>query len=260
MTALERFLARLLTRSALSEQEADAIRSLQGEAVVTKARGIIVRPGQTTNVACLVERGLVGRFDQLSDGGRQIAEVYIPGDMCDLHSVAVPRTGWGITALTDTTTVRIPHSALLELADKFPNIRMAFWRDTVADASIMAKRLSVLGRLKAKARLAHFICGMGLRMEQARLGTRTHFPLPLTQAQLADVLGITLTHIHTCLTALRRQGRIRLEDDVVEILDLDYLMDCAQFDPSYLLLSSAKTLAAPGHEKESAAKTRELAD
>jgi CRP-like cAMP-binding protein len=122
------------------------------------------------------------------------------------------------------------------LTDKYPNIAMAFWRDTVADASILAKWISVLGRRKAKARLAHLICGMGLRMEQAHLGRRTQFSLPLTQAQLADVLGLTLTRVHSCLTALQREGKIDKQGSEIEVRDLAYLEDCAQFDPRYLLL------------------------
>lgn len=234
--ALERFVARLRARSALTDEEAEAMLALPGREVGTSAHGVIVRPGQTVTEACLVVRGLVGRFDQLQDGSRQITELHIPGDMCDLHSVAVPRAGWGILALTATTTMRIPHVHLRELAHKYPGIALAFWRDTVADASILAKWISVLGRRKAKARLAHLICGMGLRMEQANLGRRTQFSLPLTQAQLADVLGLTLTRVHSCLTALQREGRIDKQGSEIEVRDLDYLIDCAQFDPGYLLL------------------------
>lgn len=241
LSALERFVARLRRRSSLSDNEANAILALEGHEVGTSARSVIVHPGQTVDAACLVVRGLVGRFDQLLDGTRQITALHVPGDMCDLHSVAVPQAGWGIEALTASTTLRIPHDQLHHLALEYPAIALAFWRDTVADASILAKWISVLGRRKAKARLAHLICGMGLRMEQANLGRRSHFSLPLTQAQLADVLGLTLTRVHSCLTALQREGRIDKQGSEIQVLDLDYLVHCAQFDPRYLLLESGES-------------------
>lgn len=236
MEPLERFVRRLRLRSPLSDEEAAAICALQGREVATKARGTIVRPGQDTTEACLVVRGLVGRYDQLPDGARQITELHIPGDMCDLHSVAVPRASWGIQALCAATTFRVPHKDILDLTARYPAIAMAFWRDTVADASILQKWIGVLGRRKAKARVAHLILGMGLRMEQAGLAPRTCFSLPMTQSQFADVLGLTLTHVHSCLTALRKSKRIHMQGSQIEVLDPDYLIDCAQFDPRYLLL------------------------
>ena len=237
---LERFLSRLRRRSALSEREAEAILALDGRLLDTAAREVLVRPGQTVDEACLVVRGMLARFDQLCDGTRQITALHIPGDMCDLHSVAFPHAGWGIAALPGSTTLQIPHRQLLDLIRDYPGIALAFWRDTVADASILAKHVAVLGRRKAKARLAHLICGMGLRMEQAGLGTRTRFSLPLTQAQLADVLGLTLTRVHSCLTALQRERRIDRQGSQIEVIDLPYLENIAQFDRRYLLLEDSE--------------------
>ena len=146
---LRKFLARLLLRSELSEEERQAILALDGDVVRTVAHRDIVRPGQTIDYACLVIGGLAGRFDQLASGKRQITALHIIGDMCDLHSVAVPHTGWGIEALSDTLTLRIPHHALRNLTVSNPRIAFAFWRDTIADASILAKWISALGRRAA---------------------------------------------------------------------------------------------------------------
>ncbi len=234
-SALERFADRLRLRSNLSREETEAILALKGREVRSKARTVIVRPGQTIDFACLVVQGVVGRFDQLLDRTRQITALHIPGDMCDLHSVAVPHAGWGIEALTASTTIRVPHDALRKLTADYPALALAFWRDTIADASILAKWVSAIGRRKANARLAHLICEMGVRMEQAHLGRRTRFKLPLTQTQLADVLGLTLTHVHSCLTALRREEILDLNGYDICVNDLDHLIEIAQFDPAYLL-------------------------
>ena len=235
-SALERFVDRLRLRSDLSKEEVGTILALPGREVRSKARTVIVRPGQTIDFACLVVQGVVGRFDQLLDRTRQITALHIPGDMCDLHSVAVPHAGWGIEALTASITIRIPHEALRNIAAAHPAIALAFWRDTIADASILAKWVSAIGRRKANARLAHLICEMGVRMERAHLGRRTRFRLPLTQTQLADVLGLTLTHVHSCLTALRREGVLDINGYDFNVNDLDHLVEIAQFDPAYLLL------------------------
>ena len=236
--ALERFLDRLMLRSLLSQEEREAILALEGREVFTAAHCDIVRPGQTVDFACLVIDGLAGRFDQLANGHRQITALHIPGDMCDLHSVAVPHAGWGIEALTGTNTLRVAHEALRELTIKFPAIAYAFWRDTIADASILAKWISALGRRSAKARMAHLICEMGIRIEQANLGTRNLFRLPATQAQLADVLGVTTVHLNRTFQTLRRDGLLFTDGTTIQVPDFDRLRSTAEFDIQYLLLDT----------------------
>ena len=234
--ASRRFLARLLLRSRLSDAEQAAILALPGRERRVAAHRDIVRPGQKMDHACLVANGLAGRFDQLANGQRQITALHIPGDMCDLHSVVVPRAGWGIEALSDSVVVDVPHAALAGLAAEHPRIAFAFWRDTVADASILAKWISALGRRGAKARLAHLLCEMGLRMEQAALGERDRYRLDTTQAQLADVLGITPVHLNRVFQTLRAAGQVSTRGAEILIPDNSALRRMAEFDPQYLLL------------------------
>lgn len=234
--ALETFLSRLTLRSSLDEMDCAALVALPGDEIVTAAHRDIVRPGQVTDYACMVVEGVAGRFDQLGDGKRQITALHIPGDMCDLHSVPVPHTGWGIESLTDTRIKRIPHAVLRDLAARSQPIAMAFWRDTVVDGSILSKWISALGRRSARDRLGHLMCEMGLRFEQAGLGTRTRFDLPITQAQLADVLGLTAVHLNRTMQGLRQEGLLAKDGPTVVIPDFPALAKLAEFDPTYLLL------------------------
>lgn len=234
--ALERFLARLLLRSSLDEDERRAILSLPFEVARHRAHRDFVQPGQNTDFACLVAEGLAGRFDQFADGHRQIVALHLPGDMCDLHSVPMPHTGWGIESLSDTRVLLIPHRALIDLSVRYPAIAFAFWRDTVADGSVLAKWLAAQGRRSARERLAHLLCEIGIRMEQAGLGSREHFTLRTTQAQLADVLGLTAVHLNRSLQALRAEGLIETNGREFRILDTHALCGLAEFDPEYLLL------------------------
>lgn len=236
--ALEKFLGRLLLRSPLSQAERDTIPALGGRESFTAAHCDIVKPGQTIDFACLVVDGLAGRFDQLANGHRQITALHIPGDMCDLHSVAVPHTGWGIEAVTGTTVLKVPHDQLRELTIKYPAIAYAFWRDTIADASILAKWVSALGRRSAKLRMAHLICELGIRMEQAGLGARDCYALPATQAQLADVIGVTTVHVNRTFQSLRGEGLLHTEGMKIRVLDFQRLCALAEFDPRYLLLDT----------------------
>ena len=155
-TPLRRFLDRLLRRSSLFEAEQRGILNLPSHASQVAAHRDIVSPGQRVDHACLVVDGLAARFDQMRDGQRQITALHIPGDMCDLQSVVAPTAAWGIAALTTTTVLHIPHRDLRALATSHPAIALAFWRDTTADASVLAKWLGNLGRRDARARWPTF--------------------------------------------------------------------------------------------------------
>ena len=244
-SAIELFLKRLLLRSRLSIDEQEAILALKGHAIQVDGRRDVVRPGDKVDHACLVVRGLAARFDQMADGQRQITAFYIAGDMCDLHSVPVAVAGWGIEALATTTIVKVPHSELLAIATRHPAIAFAFWRDTTADASILAKSVSNLGRRNAQARLAHLICEMGIRMEQTGLGTRTEFAFQAIQAQLAEALGMTDVHMNRSIQGLRREGLLRTENRIYYVEDWDRLASIAEFSSDYLLIPELKMQSTP---------------
>lgn len=237
--ALQRFLSRLLLRSELNDGEVEAILDLPFKEVKKRGRYAFVSPGQTVDFSCLVAEGLVSRFDLFKDGRRQITDLHVPGDMCDLHSVAIPVAGWGIEAVTDATVLQVPHKALRETARAYPALALAFWRDTTADLSISSKWVGVLGRRPAVGRIAHLLCEMGLRLEQAGLGTRHEFSLPITQEQLSEIIGMTAVHVNRSLQQLRSEGIVQFRRPVVSIVNLSALQKIAEFDDTYLVLASA---------------------
>lgn len=209
--------------------------ALRSRAVPYGSHRDIVSPGQLVTEACYVAEGLVGRFDQMLDGRRQITAIHIPGDMCDLHSVVLPKASWSLTALSRTLILKIPHEEMRALACDRPNVAMTFWRDTALDAAVIGKWCGNLGRKDAGSRFAHLFCEVGLRMELAGIGSRTRYPFPITQSDLADVTGLTTVHVNRTLQAMREAGRVEFREGSVSIADWDALARCAEFDPSYLL-------------------------
>lgn len=234
--AFTKFLRRLMLRSDMNADEEAAITGLPGEFADIGAHRDLVSPGQKMDYACLVVDGLAARFDQLANGQRQFTALHIPGDMCDLHSVPAPIAGWGIQALTATRYLKVPHQALRGLIADHPAIALAFWRDTIVDASILSKWISALGRRSAEARLAHLLCEVALRLEQSGEGDRSAFHLRATQVHIADVLGISTVHVSRSLQSLRARGLVEAQDYAYRLPDFPALARFAEFDPAYLLL------------------------
>ena len=256
--ALAAFVRRLQLRSDLSDQEQGAIVALPGRAREVGAHREVVRPGDPTSQCCLVADGLLARFDQMLDGSRANTALHIPGDMCDLHSVVLPVAGWGIIALAKSVVVDVPHAALRQLAANFPAVALAFWRDTAADAAVLGKWVANLGRNDAPTRVAHLLCEMGRRMEDAKLGTRRRYRLHITQEQLGDTMGMTPVHVNRVLRILREARAADFQERYVEVFDLDRLMAIGQFDPAFLVREEAGRLNNPLHNQAAIGSTSAL--
>ncbi|EQB09992.1 Crp/Fnr family transcriptional regulator [Novosphingobium lindaniclasticum] len=234
--AVALFVRRILLRSVVSPGEVQALSGLEGRRVQASRGQDLVLPGHGVHHATLLVSGLLARFDQMADGRRQITALHIPGDMADLHSVPMPLPAWGIQALVPSVVLQIPHGDLRGLAERKPAIAMAFWRDTVADASILAKWTANLGRADAVTRTAHLICEMGMRMEAHELDQRHDFALPITQAQLADALGLTTVHVNRTVSTLRQECGVLFEQGRVRVGDWTGLVRRGNFDDGYLML------------------------
>lgn len=234
--ALELWLKRLSLRSQLSPADHELILRLPGEVQQVSANRDIVRLGECVNRSCLIVEGTAARFGQTREGLRQLTALYIPGDMCDLHSAVLPLATTAIQALSPVTVARVPHAALLEAADASPQVARAFWRDCVVDGQVVAEWLVNNGRRDARSRIAHLLCEMAIRFEKIGF-PRDRFPLGMTQIHLGDATGLTPVHVNRTLRDLRERGLVEVPSREVIVLDWNGLRDCAEFEPSYLHLA-----------------------
>lgn len=222
----------------LTSEEIGAILALKGEVTEVAAHRDFVLLGEQVDHACLVVDGLVGRFGGGREGNRQITCFHIPGDMADLPSVVSPKSAWGLSALTHTRILRVPHVEFRRTAAAFPGVAEAFWRDCVADGSIFSEWVVNVGRRDALSRIAHLLCEMAIRYERARLGTRRSFRFPATQADLGDATGLTPVHVNRMLKELRTRSIVETRSGSVTIHDWDGLVATGDFDEGFLLLDA----------------------
>lgn len=239
-SALHLFVDRLAGRSSLDEEEKQAILDLPGVPIQVPANRDFVRMGDHIDHACLIVEGLVGRFGQSRDGNRQITSFHITGDMADLHTVVVPHAASALQALSTCTILKVPHRALRDVAARYPAVAEAFWRDCVVDAAILSQWVVNVGRRDAKTRTAHLLCEMAARYEEIGYAVGLNFPLPATQSQLADALGLTPVHVNRTLKALKAANTATMTRGTVQVLDWEALTQVGEFDPVYLQIAPAE--------------------
>ena len=232
------FLRTLEARSNLTEQERRAVLGLPFTPQQVKPNWDFVKQNEHLTHSCFVLDGVVGSFKQDSEGNRQIVAVFINGDMVDLHSVVVPEAPSALQALTTTTILHVPHSALRACAREFPNLAEAFWRHCVVDAGILMEWVMNVGRRDAQTRMAHFFCELATRSAGGAPEDGMLVPYPITQFQLSDILGLTAVHVNRTLQSLRQARLVETVDRSLQrILNWKALAGAGDFDPAYLHLA-----------------------
>lgn len=228
---------KLSRRNQLSDEEKAVLGGILAPPTMVKGGDDIVRQHASPQHSTLLLDGFAARYVVLMDGARQITELNVPGDFVDLHSLLMSPMDHGVAALTDCTVAYCPHEALREVTETQPHLTRLLWMDTLIDAAVHRQWLAGLGRRAATGRLAHLLCELYLRLEVVHRAGGGTMTLPLSQATLADVLGLSTVHVNRCVAQLREEGLINWSGRSVRFLDWDRLVHLAEFDPTYLRLS-----------------------
>ena len=220
--------------SRLSSEDKSALLGLPFDRRSFGKEAYIVREGQETSECCLILRGLAYRQKLLRDGSRQIISFHIPTEFVDLQNGLLGLADHSVQALGRAEIAAIPREALMEIADQRPAVRRAMWIDTLIDASIFREWVVNVGRRDSRARIAHVLCELALRLKSIGAVNGEMFDFPMTQEQLADATGLTSVHTNRMLQGLRKDGLIQLNAKSLTVLDWDGLREAGDFDEMYL--------------------------
>ena len=233
---IEAHLMKLRRRDEVSPAEEAVLRGLIGDVRKYAADQVIIKAGVELHESLLVLEGWLARARDLAEGQRQMTEIHLPGDFADLHSFTLKRLEHNVVSLTPCTIAAVPHQRLQEMTEKHPHLTRLSWFSTNLDAAIHREWAVSLGRRPALARTAHLFCELYIRLEIIGRTNGNSYEFPLTQAELAECLGLTPVHINRTLQELRSRKLIELEQRQVTLLDLPKLKEVAEFDPAYLYL------------------------
>lgn len=229
----ERFL-RHKRGASLTAAERARLEAAISEVRTYKPRKIVARAGEPLGESTLLLDGFMCRYLDDRRGLRQLVAIHVPGDFLDLHAYPLKILDHDVATITGASAAIVPHSELDAIADEFPELTRKLWFSTLLDAAIHRAWLFRLGRLDAAARVAHFLCETNARLVSAGLSDGNRFALGLTQADLAEVCGLTTVHVNRVMRQLREDRLCVFRSSLVEILDLGGLTALGQFNPAYL--------------------------
>ncbi|MET0179903.1 MAG: Crp/Fnr family transcriptional regulator [Novosphingobium sp.] len=235
-TALSPLTRRLSLISPLSAEDETAVLALPHTLRSLENAQYVVREGDRATLSCLVLDGFAIRHKVTSEGGRQILNVHMAGDMVDLQNSLLEVADHNVQALSKLKAAFIPREAIIELAFERPAVGKALWLETLVEGSIAREWIVNVGRRSALQRIAHLLCEFAYRLGAVGLDQACEYELPMTQEQIADTVGLTPVHVNRTLKEIDRLGLTRRTKKSIAITDLAKLARYADFRSTYLHL------------------------
>lgn len=231
---LDRLVERWSKHSKLSDADRNALLGLPFARKSFGRDAYIVRQGQKATDCCLLLKGFAYRQKLIRNGSRQIISFHVPTEFVDLQNGLLAVADHNVQCLDGCEVALFPRKALMELAEQSPGIRLAMWVDTLIDASIFREWVVNVGRRDSRARIAHLLCELVVRLDGIGANHHGTYDFPITQEQLADATGLTPVHTNRTLQGLRKAGLIQLGSKSLKVLDWEKLRDVGDFDELYL--------------------------
>lgn len=222
----------------LSDGDRDALLGIKGSIRELRRGEDVLRQGDRPRESVVVLQGWLQRYKVSPEGRRQIHSFYMASDTPSLEALPMEIMDNSLGAVAPSRVGTVPAPELLRVINERPNLAMLIWRETLVQAAVFREWLMRNSQLLAHVQLAHLFCEIMTRARAAGLVEQDSCDLPLTQEDLADVLGMSPVHVNRTLGMLRAGGFVEFRSGKLTIGNWPKLVETAEFDPGYLHLRS----------------------
>ncbi|MDX8538977.1 Crp/Fnr family transcriptional regulator [Mesorhizobium abyssinicae] len=167
-----------------------------------------------------VMRGVVKLIKTLADGRRQIVGLQFAPDF--VGRLYADESAVTAEAASDVELCRISKRALERMVASNPMLEGRLLKQALRDVDEAREWMVALGRKTASEKLASFLGQIGRYLDPmvAQDDRTLAFELPLTRAEIADFLGLTIGTVSRELSRLKRDGIIEIRSRrKIEIID-----------------------------------------
>lgn len=216
---------------ALSDDEIGALSAIARQ----KSYGageLILNAGEEVASFGNIVRGVVKLSKLLDDGRQQIVGLQFPPDF--LGRAYRDRSPYFAEAATDVELCVFPKRAFEALLKDRPELENRLFQNTLDELDAARDWMLLLGRKTAAEKVASFLTLLARRRSDVHCvhlpaSPRVSLSLPLTRAEIADYLGLTIETVSRQLGRLKSDGLLDVAANrEVVLLDADALAERAQ--------------------------------
>jgi len=165
------------------------------------------------NTYAVVLSGVVKLAKSLSDGRQQIVSLQFAPDF--LGRPFKSESALSAEAATDVSLCTFPKAALERLMQASPELERRLYRQALDELDQAREWIVTLGRKSAGEKIASFLLMIARNIDPNADpdSDAANFELPLTRADIADFLGLTIETVSRQLTRLRTDKVISIENN-----------------------------------------------
>ena len=210
---------------ALSDEDLNFLASVSKPLAVQKGQTFVVE-GDAARSFFNINHGVAKLYKDMPDGRRQITGFVGAGDFVGLAADSC--YAFSAEAIQEVRMCRFDRSELRNVFGRFPAIEQRLFDFASHELVVAQEQMLLLGRKTAVERLASFLDGWHHRIVHTEDSNSGH-GLPMTRADLADYLGLTIETVSRALSSLRKLGIISVAaDHGVSVLQSTRLAEIAQ--------------------------------
>jgi CRP/FNR family transcriptional regulator len=194
--------------------------------IAMPARATVFREGDPAGRVFTLMEGTAKLTRLLAGGKQQVVGFRFAGDIIGYTN----KRDYPFDAelLTDARLCRLDRPQLEGLLKRYPMLERRLLDLCVQELAATQEQLVTVGRRTAEARVAAFLLSLVEARRRRGAGGRL-LEMPMTRADIADFLGLTLETVSRTLTAFRKRGWTREPaHQRVELINLGALSDLAE--------------------------------
>ncbi len=200
--------------------------SLEGP-IGVDARSDVFR-GPSAPYLHILQDGWACKYKLLTDGRRQITSFHLPGEIVDLDRIIQADLSFNILALSECRFARLPLDRVQKAIHERPAIRELLWTLTTSENRALFEQIVSLGRRSARERLAFLLHDLLVRLQDLGIAQDGTFVSYVTQAEMADALGLSTVHLNRTLQGLKADRLIEVHGRTYTIRDAKGLQAVAK--------------------------------
>lgn len=185
--------------------ELNYVRSLKSGQVDLPARTVIIEPGRFDGQLFTLFSGWACRYRVAPSGERQIIDILLPGSLIGLQQLMLGNSDSGVESLTPVTLCVLTGRPLAEMFDQHSKLSGAMVYALMEDERRADRRIEMVAKQSGPERLAYFLLELVDRLRPLGLGQDEMSYFPLQRRHLADLLGLSDTHVSRSMSELRRE-------------------------------------------------------
>jgi len=201
----------------------------RGEMAIARG-GMVFEQGQAGPHLYTVLEGVLIRYRSLDDGRRQIVNFMFPGDLIGLQGAFDGPSNHAVEVLVDSRLCIFDRSTFPEFIGSHPRLAYDITWLAAKEETQLEEHLVSLGQRTAKERLVYLAVWLVDRAQKSGIaGKGNTLTIPITQTQVADMLGLSLVHTNRTMRALLSEGLVEWTPGEICVPDMEAACDFAKF-------------------------------